>query len=182
MEFEQQRSAMAKQAAGKVVVMVTLVSSKLKRRREDDEPICYGPRLEADEHREKNISLIYNSTDAECIAMLRMSRAPFFPLCNLFRQRSLVLYSINAFVEEQVAMFLHVVGHNQRFRVVHQSFRRSIETVSRHFHQVLFAVRELKADLIKPPSSATHPKILGSHRWNPFFKVFIGCLGSLFYL
>jgi len=78
MDFEQQRSAMAKQAATMVVVMVTLVSSKLKRRREDDEPICYGPRLEADEHREKNISLIYNSTDAECIAMLRMSRAPFF--------------------------------------------------------------------------------------------------------
>ena len=78
MEFEQQRSAMAKQAAAMVVVMVTLVSSKLKRRREDDKPICYGPRLEADEHREKNLSLIYNSTDAECIAMLRMSRAPFF--------------------------------------------------------------------------------------------------------
>ena len=78
MEFEQQRSAIAKQAAAMVVVMVTLVSSKLNRRREDDEPICYGPRLEADEHREKNLSLIYNSTDAECIAMLRMSRAPFF--------------------------------------------------------------------------------------------------------
>ena len=77
MEFEQQRSAMAKQAAAMVVVMVTLVSSKLKRRREDDEPICYGPRLEADEHGEKNLSLIYNSTDAECIPMLRMSRAPF---------------------------------------------------------------------------------------------------------
>ena len=78
MDFEQQRSAMAKQAATMVVVMVTLVSSKLKRRREDDEPICYGPRLEADEHRENNLSLIYNSIDAKCIAMLRMSRAPFF--------------------------------------------------------------------------------------------------------
>ena len=68
---------MAKQADAMVVVMVTLVSSKLKRRREDDEPICYGPRLEVDEHREKNLSLIYKSTDAECIPMLRMSRAPF---------------------------------------------------------------------------------------------------------
>ena len=83
-----------------VVVMVGLVSSKLKRAREEDEPICYGPRLEADEHREKNLSLIYNSTDAKCIAMLRMSRAPFFPLCNLFRQRGLVVDSINSSVEE----------------------------------------------------------------------------------
>ena len=68
---------MVSQTASMVVVMVALVSSKLKRAREEDEPICYGPRLEVDGHREKNISLIYNSTDAECIAMSRMSRAPF---------------------------------------------------------------------------------------------------------
>ena len=131
---------MASQAAAMVVVMVALVSSKLKRRKGEDEPISYGPRLEADEHREKNISLIYKSTDAECIAMLKMCKAPFFALCSLFRERDLVLDIINSSVEEQVAMFLHVVGHNQRFRVVHQSFRRSIETVSRHFHQVLYAI------------------------------------------
>jgi hypothetical protein len=57
--------------------MIALISSKLKRRRGEDEPISYGPRLEADEHREKNHSLIYNSTIAKCIAMLKMSRAPF---------------------------------------------------------------------------------------------------------
>ena len=91
---------MASQATSMVVVMVALVSSKLKRAKEEDEPISYGPRLEADEHREKNFSLIYNSTDAECIAMLRMSRVPFFSLCNLFRQRGLVLDSINFSVEE----------------------------------------------------------------------------------
>ena len=77
-----------------------------------DEPISYGPRLEAGEHIEKNLSLIYNSIDVEFIAMLRMSRAPFFALCDLFRQRGLVLDTINSSVEEQVAMFLHVVGHN----------------------------------------------------------------------
>jgi predicted chitinase len=63
-------------------------------------------------------------------------------------------------VEEQVAMFLHVVGHSQRFRVVHQSFRRSIQTVRKHFHQVLYADGELRNELIKPPSTATDPKIL----------------------
>jgi predicted chitinase len=67
-------------------------------------------------------------------------------------------------VEEQIAMFLHVVGHNQRFRVVHQSFRRSIETMHIHFHQVLYAVGELRNEMIKPPSTAIHPKVLGSHR------------------
>jgi hypothetical protein len=76
--------------------------------------------------------------------MLRMSRAPFFAFCNLFRQRSLMLDNVNASVEEQVYVFLHIVGHNQRYRVVHQSFRRSIETVHRHFHQMVYAVGELR--------------------------------------
>jgi hypothetical protein len=66
--------------------------------------------------------------DGECLSMLRMTRPPFFALCNLFRERSLVCEREGYTIEEQVAMFLHVVGHNQRFRVVHQSFRRSIDS------------------------------------------------------
>lgn len=33
--------------------------------------------------------------------------------------------SINSNIEEQVAMFLHVLGHNLRFRVVKLTFRRT---------------------------------------------------------
>ena len=68
--------------------------------------------------------MIYHSTDIECISMIRMKRAPFFELVKMFRERSLVTDRDGVSVEEQVAMFLHVVGHNQRFRVVHYSFRR----------------------------------------------------------
>jgi hypothetical protein len=88
-----------------------------------------------------------------------------------FRERGLVTDGEGVSVEEQVAMFLHVVGHNQRFRVVHQSFRRCFQTVHKHFHQVLYAVGELRNEMIKPSITITHPKILGSYRWNPFFKV-----------
>jgi predicted chitinase len=66
--------------------------------------------------------------------------------------------TIHNSVEEQVAMFLHVVGHNQRFRVIHQNFRRSMETVSRYFREVLYVVRELRGELIRPPSSQTPQK------------------------
>jgi len=93
------------------------------------DPIVYGPRGIVDEHRKKTLQLIYNSTDVECLLMLWMTRAPFFALYYLFRQRGLVLDTINSTIEKHVSMFLHVVGHNQRFRVVHQSFRRSIETI-----------------------------------------------------
>jgi predicted chitinase len=78
--------------------------------------------------------MIYNSTNVECISMLRMRRAPFFALCTTFRERALVTDREGVSVEEQVAMFLHVVGHNQRFRVVHHAIRRSIQTVHKHFY------------------------------------------------
>ncbi|XP_020162046.1 uncharacterized protein [Aegilops tauschii subsp. strangulata] len=73
-------------------------------------------------------------------------------------------------------MFLHVVGHNQRFRVIHNMFRRSMETISRYFKQVLFAVGELRGEMIRRPSGQTPPKIRGSLRWYPYFK---DCIGAI---
>lgn len=103
--------------------------------------------------------------------MLRMRRAPFFRLCNLLRGKDLLRDTIHSSVEEQLAMFLHVVGHNQRFRVIHQSWRRSVETVSRHFKEVLYAIGELRHEIIKAPSTETPLKITNSSRWYPYFKV-----------
>ena len=51
MDANQTRCAMASQAAAMVVVMVAFLSTKLKRVRRDTEPVVYGPRLAADEHR-----------------------------------------------------------------------------------------------------------------------------------
>ena len=89
--------------------------------------------------------MIYHSTDIECISMIRKKRAPFFELVKTFRERSLVTDREGVSVEEQVAMFLLVVGHNQRYRVVHHSFRRSIQTVHKHFHQILYVVGEFRS-------------------------------------
>ncbi|WVZ62915.1 hypothetical protein U9M48_012606, partial [Paspalum notatum var. saurae] len=92
--------------------------------------------LEMLEHH--NLMFIYNSDDT--------------------KSRQLLKDSIHSSVEEQVAMFLHVVGHNQRFRVIALTFRRSTETISLFFRDVMYAV-------------ATPTKILHSPRWNPHFKV-----------
>jgi hypothetical protein len=62
----------------------------------------------------------------------------------------LVTNSIHASVEEQAAMFLHVVGHNEKFRVVDLTFRRSGETISRFFQRVLYVVGELRNEMIVP--------------------------------
>jgi hypothetical protein len=127
-----------------------------------------------DEEHHRNLDRIYNYNDIECIAMLRMRRTLFLRLCNLLRMRNLLadnLNNLNSGVEEQVAMFLHIVVHNQRFRVVHQTWRRSIETMHRHFKEVLYAVGELRQDMIRAPSNDTPLKISNSPRWYPYFKV-----------
>ncbi|XP_071674433.1 uncharacterized protein [Lolium perenne] len=68
-------------------------------------------------------------------------------------------------------MILHVVGDNQRFRVIHNTFRRSTETISRYFHQVLYAIGELRGEMIKPASMNTPTKIQNSYRWFPYFRM-----------
>jgi hypothetical protein len=168
-----------RQAGALTVVLISFVFTRLKRKTpEPDTPQLDPAALSLlrdvnEQHRMRTLNMIFHSTDSECISMIRMRRAPFFDLVKTFRERSLVTDRDGVSVEEQVAMFLHVVGHNQRYRVVHQSFRRSIETVHKHFHQVLYAVGELRNELIKTPSTTTHPKIQGSHRWYPYFKVIV---------
>lgn len=56
MDLQQQRFVMASQVAAMVVVMVTFISSKLKTHRVDVKEICYGPRLDTEDHRQKKLS------------------------------------------------------------------------------------------------------------------------------
>ena len=65
---------MARRAATMVVAMLSFLMTRL---RAEEEPIVYGPRSVAKKHRQNTLQMIYNSTDAECLAMLRMTRAPF---------------------------------------------------------------------------------------------------------
>ena len=85
--------------------------------------------LQRDQERIANLNNIYNCNDVEAIQMLRMRRVLFYALVKTFRDRGLLTDSIHTSVEKQVAMFLHVVGHNQRFRVIHNTFRRTTDTI-----------------------------------------------------
>ncbi|KAL6637093.1 hypothetical protein ACP70R_024665 [Stipagrostis hirtigluma subsp. patula] len=165
-----------RQAAAFVVAVAVWMFLWFRRRRQEARSVTYGPMLERDVQRQNNLRFIYESDDTRCVDLLRMRRAPFFQLCDLFRSRELLRDSIHSTIEEQVAMFLHVVGHNQRFRVINLTFRRSVETISRYFQEVLYAVGELRSEMIVPPSTNVHPKILNSRRWYPYFK---DCIGAI---
>ena len=72
---------MRRQAVALTVVMVSFVTTRLKRKMPDSEtqpdPLAPIIREQNEQHRQWTLSLIYHSTDIECISMLRMSRAPF---------------------------------------------------------------------------------------------------------
>ncbi|XP_059639565.1 protein ALP1-like [Cornus florida] len=80
-------------------------------------------------------------------------------------------------VYEQVAIFLLILSHNQRNRVVAERFQHSTETISRHFHAVLHAICQLGTHIIAPPDFSVIPnKIRESPRFYPYFKHCVGVI------
>ncbi|XP_062173507.1 uncharacterized protein LOC133878966 [Alnus glutinosa] len=61
-------------------------------------------------------SILYGSKQ-DCIDQIRMSPTAFFELCKILADNNLIRETINMSIKEQVLMFLHIIGHNVRFRV-----------------------------------------------------------------
>lgn len=82
------------------------------------------------------LELLHGSS-MQCQELMRLSRVAYMHLCNHFRQKQWVQDSKYATIEEKIAMFLTIIGHNERFRVVKQRFQHSTQTVHKFFHEVL---------------------------------------------
>jgi hypothetical protein len=95
-----------------IVVAVRAIKRKRRPR------ISYGPMHERDRQRIEYLNSKIWQCDVTCRNMLRFERAHFFKLCDILRDHKLLEDSVHLNVEQQVAMFLHTVGHNVRNRVV----------------------------------------------------------------
>jgi hypothetical protein len=163
--------AAASLASSMVTMYVRSRRSRQSKLRRKKEGIAYGPIVDRDEKRIDFLNNQIYKDDMTCQRTLRLTRASFFGLCQVLRERSLLRDTVHICIEEQVAMFLITVGHNLRNRDVAAIFNRSGEPVSRYFGLVLHAIGELKDELIRPPSLETPTKIAGDPRWDPYFKV-----------
>ena len=79
---------------------------------------------------------------------------------------------------EALGMFLYMVGPPQPVRQAENRFERSMETVSRKFHEVLSCVTQLAKDIICPKDptfSLVHHKV-ANHRSAPAFNNAIGAI------
>jgi hypothetical protein len=122
-------------------------------------------------HRNANIHhFLYGTTDS-CVAYVRMGPHAFLRLAQMMRDNHSLKDTKHVTVEEQLAYFLHIVGHGERNRIVRTFFYRSTRTISIYVRRVLRAINTLKHLFIKPPSTDVHPKIASNRSWYPYFKV-----------
>ncbi|KAH6801111.1 nuclease HARBI1-like protein [Perilla frutescens var. hirtella] len=73
-------------------------------------------------------------------------------------------------VEEMVATFSIIVGHNDIYCNVRQRFNRSHFSTSQNFNKMLKALNTIAPDMIVKPSTAIPDKIQEIIRFMPFFK------------
>ncbi|KAM3340025.1 hypothetical protein P3S68_029895 [Capsicum galapagoense] len=119
---------------------------------------------------------ILNGSDVHCVGQIRMSKQAFYELCNALRRNSFLCSTKNMFVQEQVLIFLEIVGFNERFIKIGSHFYRSIESIHLCFHTVLQAVLKLYPILIKSPNGTVQSEIMKNHRYYPWFT---DCVGAI---
>lgn len=97
------------------------------------------------------MSSLVQISDEECKNILRMDRLAFSRLCDLLQ----ILGGLTNFrfvtIQEKVAIFLSILAHHSKNRFVKNYFKRSGQTVSKHFHTVLRAVLKLHSLFLVQP-------------------------------
>ncbi|PPD96280.1 hypothetical protein GOBAR_DD06684 [Gossypium barbadense] len=119
------------------------------------------------------VKRLINASDETCIEQVRMNRISFFKLCEMLQTLGGLKSSRNMLVDEQVEMFLHIISHHLKNRIIKHHFNRSGDTVSRSFHHVLNVAIRLQDVLFKKVESIT------VNSTDPRWKWFKNCLGAL---
>lgn len=105
-------------------------------------------------------------SDTICRNNLRMPIALFNRLCQLLETVGGLCATKNITVHEQVAMFLSILSHHQKNRVLQMSFNRSGYTISKHFKRVMNALIMVHQLLLVTPHPIAHDS--NDYRWKYF--------------
>lgn len=119
----------------------------------------------------KFVDVVLNGQNECCLENFRMDKHIFYKLCDILQAKGLLRHTNRIKIEEQLAIFMFIIGHNLRTRAVQELFRYSGETISRHFNNVLNAIMSISLDLFQPPGSDIPSEIFEDTRFYPYFKV-----------
>lgn len=101
--------------------------------------------------RNQYIHRLIHEGPSSCVENLRMDKRSFYKLFFMLESRGYVQESRHVNVVEKVAMFLNILGHHTKMRIVHTDFQRSKQSITRYFHAVLNGVLRLQGDYFKKP-------------------------------
>ncbi|KAK8655922.1 hypothetical protein V6N13_108486 [Hibiscus sabdariffa] len=127
----------------------------------------------------KFVDEVLNGQSDRCLENFRMDKSVFYKLCDILQGRGLLRHTNRIKIEEQLAIFLFIIGHNLRTRAVQELFRYSGETISRHFNNVLNAIMTISLEFFQPPGSDVPLEISQDHRFYPYFKDCVGAVDGI---
>ncbi|XP_059664991.1 uncharacterized protein LOC132311208 isoform X2 [Cornus florida] len=127
----------------------------------------------------KFVDEVLNGQNERCLDNFRMDKHVFYKLCDILQARGLLRHTNRIKIEEQLAIFMFIVGHNLRTRAVQELFRYSGETISRHFNNVLNAIMAISLDFFQPPGSEIPAEIRDDPRFYPYFKDCVGAVDGI---
>ncbi|VYS59124.1 unnamed protein product [Arabidopsis thaliana] len=126
----------------------------------------------------RNIWRRVQEDSAAYLQLLRMSLDYFRSLCDIMETSYGLQPTLNVSIEESVAMFLRICGHNEVQRDVGLRFGRTQETLNRKFFEVLKTTELLACDYIKTPTTQElrriPEKLQMDRRYWPYFSGFVG--------
>ncbi|KAL0385654.1 UNVERIFIED_CONTAM: hypothetical protein Sradi_2959700 [Sesamum radiatum] len=108
-----------------------------KRRRQVAKVLSYNLKTRIPDQVKNLRCLTGTGSGDACLNNLRMSVDAFCRLCYLLEQLGGLKATRNVPIAEQVAIFLNILAHHTKNRVVKYNFKRSGRTISKHFHAVL---------------------------------------------
>ncbi|GKB64727.1 Myb/SANT-like domain, harbinger transposase-derived nuclease domain protein [Tanacetum coccineum] len=120
---------------------------------------------------------LLQGNDRQCVELLRMSRDSFIHLCTHFRVKEWLKDSKHVSVEEKMAMFVMMLGHNQRYVVIKNRFQHSTQTIHKFFHEVLAKMVVFAKEIIIPTNFNLNPTVPSHNR--RLRQIFKGDVGAL---
>ena len=118
------------------------------------------------------IKEILNGNPRTCYELFHTDKPTFTSPCNYLRTHKFLTNSLWITMEEAIGMFLLMVGHNVRIKVIADHFQHSTKIVDRQFKEIVKAICRLGKFIIHhSQSNEVHPRIANSTKFFPYSKV-----------
>jgi hypothetical protein len=96
-----------------------------------------------DEEMRSYLNRMYNGKEVDCIDQFWISKSEFKKLCRILEENGALVWTRNISIEESVAIFLKIIAHNLKYKVINFDYYCSIKTISRQFNRVYMQWWEL---------------------------------------